>query len=38
MFSLFTTHISFFVFIREGQRAREPLSEYLQPAVLHGFY
>lgn len=38
MFSLFTTHISFFVFIREGQRAREPLSEYLQPTVLHGFY
>lgn len=32
------THISFFVFIGEGQRARKPLGKDFQPAIPHGFY
>lgn len=31
------THISFFVFIGEGQRAGKLLSEDFQPSILHGF-
>lgn len=32
------TYISLFVFIREGQPARETLGEHLQPPSLHGLH